>query len=589
MRRLAAWPVLAPVLLWIAAVVRPLSGRWGDVVPGPFGGADAVLQSGLLAWTWRRLWHPADLYALPIFHPVPDALAFMDPLLGQALLLQPLGAWGTLPPALAYNLAFTLTLLLAGVAAYALWRVAGGRRLGGGVFALAVVASPYTASQLGHLNQLPPPCMLAAAAAALVALRRVAAGRRPGAAGWTAAAFLALQAAWGWYGFAYACILAATLFSFWLWRVRRRPRRLRRLWLLLPPLLAAGIVVALLAVPHLRAGARYADFHRGLDEVRWFSADLQHFANRGAYRTGPADWLGDASQGDARAVGRDRQVLHPGWAALALAGVGFVMRRRLRDRQRFVGVWLALSGAAGLVLAFGDSVGLPGGVRLPLPLKGLRELLPPLEAFRAVWRFSLLFTLAVAWWAASGWEAWWGRRGTGVLRRTAAGLALAALWLSSLPAALPVTAVPRSGVVDWPAGERPAAVLTLPAPVDEYGEDAREALWLHRALRFGAPVTGGVSGWVPPGTRWLRRAQAECEAGARSPDEVLGAARDLGVSHAEVAPLRPGDPRPAFWRRALEERGWRRLRLRPDDGYALFEAPPAQTRPVILLPAAPSS
>ena len=45
-----------------------------------------------------------------------------------------------------------------------------------GFFALALVGAPYTQSQLGHLNQLPPPFVLLAIAASVLALRAHDAG-----------------------------------------------------------------------------------------------------------------------------------------------------------------------------------------------------------------------------------------------------------------------------------------------------------------------------------------------------------------------------------------------------------------------------
>ena len=105
----------------------------------PFGGIDAMLQLGLLEWTARHWTDPDTWLNLPIFHPVPGALGFMDSLLGQAWLVFPI-RWLLNPTAAGlYNWAFLGSLITAAAASVLFWRFSGGRWMTAGAFALALV------------------------------------------------------------------------------------------------------------------------------------------------------------------------------------------------------------------------------------------------------------------------------------------------------------------------------------------------------------------------------------------------------------------------------------------------------------------
>ncbi len=562
------------LLALLGAYLAPALADPRHAVPGPYGGIDAVMQAGILEWTSRTWHHPALWVRLPIHWPDPLALASMDSLLGQALLLWPLRPWLGGRVATTYDLALAASLLLGAAACALIWgRGPGsgrgtGRWLAGGTAALTLLGSPYALSQLGHLNQLPPPPLLLSLACLLGALETGGGGERPDgpegagvtaesrrrrwAWGWGGA--LALQAAWGWYGLAEAAVAAAVLIPWGLWRGRSaRPgavgATVRRL---LGPALLAAAVAMVLAIPYWQAATRHEGFERSRSEVAAFSADLDHFVRQGAYRGGWFGLAGDRPEADPH---RSRQTLNPGWAALALAALGWALRRRLDPRRRREGQALLLAGAAGLVLAFGDSVGLPGTPwRLPLPLGVLQDLLPPLRAFRAAWRFSLLAVVAVAWWAGAGTLLL--ARGRGRWRPVAVAGALLVVLAESWPSPLPAVRLPAEPELAGPlAAAPPGPVLTLPAPPTEADEDVAEALWLHRALTGGHPVTGGVSGWVPPWTRRLRERLAACEAGAASPAEVLGEVTRAGARAAAVAPA--GTERGRWWLRTLTGLGWR--------------------------------
>jgi hypothetical protein len=338
------------------------------------------------------------------------------------------------------------------------------------------------------------------------------------------------------------------------------------------PVVLGLAAMALAAWPYLRVAAREASYERTISEIRWYSADLKHLINTGAHRSEPADWLGRGAEAAAREARSARQVLHPGWIALALACLGWFRRRDLSVHQRRLGNGLLLAGGCGLVLAFGDSAGVPGtGWRVPLPLGLLHDVFPPARAFRAAWRFGQLATVATAWWAAAGWTVLRGTdsRPAGRRRLLPAAVVLALL-LESWPAGVPAVAIPDAGT---PPPTTAGAVLTLPAPADVYGEDAREAAWLLRALATGRPVTGGASGWVPPATRALRRDLAACERGERDPRELLAELRGRGVTSAQMRADDP-DPRLEFWRAALRTAGAVPGSSQPHDGFEMWDLPP---------------
>ena len=564
------------VLVAVAACLGPVWGDWSGSVVAPFGGIDAMLQLGILEWTARHWTEPSLLLDLPIFHPIPGALGFMDSLLGQAWLVAPVRL--LLHPTVAglYNWAFLGSLLLAVVAAGVLWRATGGAVWTGGVFALALVGAPYTQAQIGHLNQLPPPFVLFALAALAVTLRKKEDGSAATWPWWALGGSLIIQAAWGWYGFAHALIGIAVLKIYWLIGDLRRGESLaghivpiiKRAWI---PALLTGVAVVILALPQLKLAERYPDFTRQSEEVRSGSADIQHVLNRGVYRGEPADWIGRGTTGQARYHERHRQVLNPGWVALVLAVVGWFLRDGISASRRRLGIGLIVMGLVGLILAFGDSVGLPGtDRRLPLPLEWLRTIVPPFKAFRGAWRFSWLFVIAVAWWSAVGVEGLVQRKG--LIGRLAPAV-VALLILVSLPAGVPSLKVPLTGHLTRPAFRQSGPVVTLPAPATEYVEDVTEALWIARALETGQPVTGGATGWVPPEIVDFRVRLKACEEGELDPALLFATWKEQGIVSAEIA-LRPGDDlRTEFWRDTLLAAGAVLSEPWPRPGYEMYLLP----------------
>lgn len=573
-----AWTGVGIFILW---TLRPVLADWSGSVLGPFGSIDAMFQLGLLRWSAAHWWQPAVWVDLPIFYPLHGMLGCMDTLLGQAWLVWPLQVLFHPTAAAFYNTAFAGSLLLAAGGMAALWRAGAGTWRGAGVAALALVGAPYTTAQLGHLNQLPPPFVLLTLAAVLMALRRRDSGGSAGPWWWLTGAALVMQASWGWYGFAYAVVGTAVLKITWLARRARAGSRpttdvaatLKQAWL---PALVTVLAVYGLAQPQLQLQRRYPGFTRDVSEVRLGSADIQHLANRGAYRVRPADLLGKGPRGEDRYRDWARPTLHPGWIALGLALYGWWKRREPGSRATVSGVALLVAGVVGLVLAFGDSVGVPGTAwRLSLPLEWLRTVAPPFRAFRGAWRFAWLMSIAVAWWAAAGTLALTEARSR--RRQHLAVPLVLVLALTSLPEGVPALSVPMTGRPLPVARQAAGPVLTLPAPINEYAEDSTEALWLTRAQELGQPVTGGATGWVPPETASLRTQINRCTGNDSLAVHLLRKLEGMGVVEAEVA-VTPGSKEARFWRRILpavgatriwggDIPGYERYRLRSDASH----------------------
>lgn len=112
---------------------------------------DGRLNAWILAWDVHALTHdPARLFQAPIFHPLPDALAFSENLLVPAVLSAPALWLGG--PVLAYNVVLLLSLVASGLGVQLLVRRESGDRLaafvGGAVFA----AGAHRWVRLAHLH-----------------------------------------------------------------------------------------------------------------------------------------------------------------------------------------------------------------------------------------------------------------------------------------------------------------------------------------------------------------------------------------------------------------------------------------------------
>jgi hypothetical protein len=112
---------------------------------------DGRLNAWILAWDVHALVHaPSRLFDAPAFHPLPDALAFSENLLGPAVLSAPFQWTGG--PVLAYNAALFLSLLVSGLGVEALVRRVTGDRLAAFVAGALFAAGAHRWIRLAHLH-----------------------------------------------------------------------------------------------------------------------------------------------------------------------------------------------------------------------------------------------------------------------------------------------------------------------------------------------------------------------------------------------------------------------------------------------------
>ena len=140
--------LVAVGLFVLAAVETGITSDWGARF---YAGPDPIQDVWILDWIGRHLLlDPGRVFEGNNFFPSRDAILFCDPLLGPAVLSQPLRL-ATDDPVLIYNL---MVVLGAALASYGFYRLA--LQLGAGFVAalLAAVVIPYSAPQLFHMSHL---------------------------------------------------------------------------------------------------------------------------------------------------------------------------------------------------------------------------------------------------------------------------------------------------------------------------------------------------------------------------------------------------------------------------------------------------
>ena len=130
----------------------------------PLHQPDGRLNAWILAWDVHALGsRPSEVFQAPIFHPLPDALAFSENLLLPAILTAP--AQLLSGPALAFNMAFTLGLVFSGIGVMLLVRRVTGDGLaafvGGAIFAFGIHRSVNVAHLHAQFTPFLPLALLA--------------------------------------------------------------------------------------------------------------------------------------------------------------------------------------------------------------------------------------------------------------------------------------------------------------------------------------------------------------------------------------------------------------------------------------------
>jgi hypothetical protein len=465
-----AYAALLAVMSW--PLVRDLAGR------GPVDRPDGRLNAWILAWDAHALVHePGRLFQAPIFHPLPDALAYSENLLLLAVAAAPFLLAGE--PVLGYNLALLLCLGLSGLGAQLLVRRASGDRLAAWVGGACFAAGAYRWTRLSHLHAqatlLLPFALLALdrfwerrtlRRALLVGLAVALQGLASVYLGAVTAATVAVAVAVGLFG-------------------GLRPRDLLRLG---AGFLLAGVVLWPAVVPYLRMRA-FQGVEFTLETVSIYATSLPSYVASGNRLWGPVT----ERHVDAEDF---RDALFPGLALVALGLAGLP-----RAPRRFRAVAIAASAAA-VLLSLGPATGI---------YRFLHENLVFLRGVRALGRFAVVPWLALAVLAGLCLA---GRRWF---------LSLGALALVMLESAnVPLRLGPYAGppaYARWLAG-KPGAVAVLPL-----GADDTKAM-LDGIAHF-RPLLNGDSGFMP------RPYDRAMELLAREPlgDEGFRFLRAVGVTH----------------------------------------------------------
>jgi hypothetical protein len=466
----AAYAALLAIMSW--PLVRDLAGA------GPIDRPDGRLNAWILAWDAKALARePARVFQAPIFHPLPDALAFSENL----LLLGAMGAPALLAeePILAYNLVLLLSLLLSGLGTQLLVRRASGDRLAAWVAGACFAAGAYRWTRLAHLHAeatlfLP---------FALLALDRFW-ERRTVRRALLVGLALALQGLASIYLGAVTAVTVAVAVAIAV-IAGLRARDLVRL--------GAGVLVAcVLLLPAVRPYLRMRAFQGvefTLDTVSVYATSLASYAASGTRLWGPVT---------ERHIDPEqfRDALFPGLAVIALGLAGLA-----RAPRRFRAVAIFASAAA-VVLSLGPDTGV---------YRFLHEHVVLLRGVRALGRFAVVPVLSLA--VLTGF-ALAGRRWF---------VSLAALALVMLESAnVPLRLGPYEGppaYARWLAGKS-GAVAVLPL-----GEDDTQVM-LDGIAHF-RPLVNGDSGFMP------RPYDRAMELLAREPlgEEGFCFLRAVGVRH----------------------------------------------------------
>jgi hypothetical protein len=415
---------------------------------GPLERPDGRLNAWILAWAGPTFWTaPGRVFQAPIFHPLPDALAFSENLLLPAALVAPLEAWGG--PVLAYNVAFLLSLLVSGLGVQLLVRRASGDRFAAFVAGAYFAVGPHRWTRLAHLHAQ----VTFGLPFVLLALDRFW-ERRSLRRALGVGLLLALQ---GLASIYLGVITAATLAVAVLVALFAGLRARELLRLTVGFLLAAAIL-APVARPYLRMRAfEGAEFT--LETVSVYATNLTSYAAAGTALWGPLT----QRHLDPAEI---RDTLFPGLTVLVLGILGLAAAPR-----RYRAVALAASAAA-VVFSLGPETGL---------YRFLHEHVVLVRGVRALSRFALVPMLALAvlsGLALSGW------------RRLVLLGALVLMMLESQN--LPLAFTRYDGpppAARWLAGKE-GAVLHLPLAVD----DTRVML---DGLAHRLPLVNGDSGFIP--------------------------------------------------------------------------------------------
>jgi hypothetical protein len=440
--------VVTCVYLW------PLPARMGSLV---IPNEDVYGNSWALAWVVRQLTEaPFALFDANIFHPVPQALAFTEPLLPQALQASPILLAGG-SPLLAHNFVLLLSFPLSAFGVYLLAAHVSGSRIGGCIAGLGYAFCSYRFAHLVHVQSLSMQWLPLALLFLLKALARPTARVLAGLF-----TFSLLQALSSGY---YAVVLGLAAASTLAWHARDAQRR----GTLLPTISAlavAAVFSILVFLPYRFAIQRESELRgytvmRSPEEMIRWSASWSSYLDPGPNTVLPTHRFLDR-------LFWAPETLFVGVVVLVLASVAVVRGRRVPEVR-----WGLVLVAVGVLFSLGPRIQLPG-VEIWGPLELVRRL-PPFTSLRTPSRYGVLAILALDLLAALGWSML-----PVVWRRRAAFPALLLVLLELAPGSRPDSFQPdppAPPTASWLATAPRGVVLELPWDHDTHGQGARYVYW----------------------------------------------------------------------------------------------------------------
>jgi hypothetical protein len=503
---------LAGVLLW------PVPTHMTRDIPTSGPPTDAMLLLYALTWSAHALGNdPIGLYQATFFYPYSYSLAFMENVVGLAVLMAPVN-WVFGNMCVGFNTAWLLTFVISGLGAFLLVRYLTDSTIAGILAGILFAFHPDRYHNAGQINNLAmmwiPFALLSLHLWVETRLRRHL---------FLFAAFSLVQFLSASSGGVFL-LLATLLYVAVLLVVERRSFleliSIQR-WVILA--LAAMTFIALIpfTVPYLRNARSGISPRPTPSMTALYSARPVDFVTPApnSVLDGVAPWRSSA-----------RQPLFPGVVASALA-LFWLARRGWRGQlHRPELIFYVLLTGAGALLALGPWLGGPDH-RIPMPFALAWYVLPGASFIRTPVRFVVLASLGVAVMAGAG-----AARMKGVRRRGRrwASIGLCVLAAAELFAAPIQILRPLPGgipaVYSWLGSVTgPLAIIELPMPVDSEHERAEHARYQLYSLAHFKRLANGMAGSIPPITRELRREMQQF------PDNAsVAMLRELGITYVFV-------------------------------------------------------
>ncbi len=523
-----------PILTYGGAALALFSPLLWRLQTGLHDRSDTILNTWILAWQDHILTRaPLDLFNAPIFHPLPDTLAYSEILWPIAPLALPIQI-AFQNPILAYNFFFLGSFLLAGFSMYVLALRMTGCRAAAWMAGIIYAFSPH---QFGHLSQLQ---LLTIGWLPLVILfldRFWQRGqRRDGALLALMIVFQTLSSFY--YGFQVALVVGwyvlYRLVSF------RRGQTGRRLLQLILWGGVSALFIAPFALPYVRVRANLG-LERSLGEALAAAPGLTEYVFPSAGHRLYGIFMPPQEGGG----------LFLGVTVLLLAGIGVARWRPMGLGRIGRGYWL-LIGISAMILSLGPyfkwSQSDPGGFQLPFAW--LYQHVPGMTVIRAPGRFGVTVFLVLALLAAMGLTFLLRRLREGWPRLAIAAIAAALIFLEYAGGAdaFVVQPMPQRDppppAYAWLARQQPpSALVELPLipemaqpPSGASGPGAGQAWPDYNIYRYQyfqmshwLPMIDGYSGFTPPHHRELGLTMAHFPS-----QRSLAMLRGLGVKWVVV-------------------------------------------------------